>query len=52
VIVSGGTVNSPRLLQLSGVGSGSLLKSLGVEVRSRSAGGRRKTFATIVLSAS
>ncbi len=32
VIVSGGTVNSPRLLQLSGVGSGSLLKSLGVEV--------------------
>ena len=32
VIVCGGTVNSPRLLQLSGVGSGSLLKSLGVEV--------------------
>jgi choline dehydrogenase len=32
VIVSGGTINSPRLLQLSGVGSGSLLKSLGVEV--------------------
>jgi choline dehydrogenase len=32
VIVSGGTVNSPRLLQLSGVGSGSLLESLGVEV--------------------
>ena len=32
VIVSGGTLNSPRLLQLSGVGSGSLLKSLGVEV--------------------
>src|SRR5262249_49692481 len=32
VIVSGGTVNSPRLLQLSGVGSGSLLKSLGIEV--------------------
>src|SRR5262249_34079673 len=25
VIVSGGTVNSPRLLQLSGIGSGSLL---------------------------
>ena len=32
VIVCGGTVNSPRLLQLSGVGSASLLKSLGVEV--------------------
>src|SRR5215831_1618067 len=32
VIVSGGTINSPRLLQLSGVGNGSLLKSLGVEV--------------------
>ena len=32
VIVSGGTVNSPRLLQLSGVGSASLLNSLGVEV--------------------
>ena len=32
VIVSGGTVNSPRLLQLSGVGSASLLNSLGVDV--------------------
>ena len=32
VIVSGGTVNSPRLLQLSGVGPAGLLKSLGVEV--------------------
>src|SRR5262249_15156769 len=32
VIVSGGTVNSPRLLQLSGVGSGGLLRNLGVEV--------------------
>lgn len=32
VIVSGGTVNSARLLQLSGVGAGHLLKSLGVEV--------------------
>src|SRR5262249_59829497 len=32
VIVSGGTVNSPRLLQLSGVGNGSLPKTLGVEV--------------------
>ena len=32
VIVSGGTVNSPRLLQLSGVGPAGLLNSLGVEV--------------------
>jgi choline dehydrogenase len=32
VIVSGGTVNSPRLLQLSGVGSAALLKSLRVGV--------------------
>jgi choline dehydrogenase len=32
VIVSGGTVNSPRLLQLSGVGSASLLQGLGVPV--------------------
>jgi len=32
VIVCGGTVNSPRLLQLSGVGDPALLKSLGVEV--------------------
>jgi choline dehydrogenase len=51
VIVCGGTVNSPRLLQLSGVGSGSLLKSLGVEVVTicrRSA----KTSATIAPSAS
>jgi choline dehydrogenase len=32
VIVCGGTVNSPRLLQLSGVGNGELLRGLGVEV--------------------
>ena len=32
VIVCGGTVNSPRLLQLSGVGAAGLLRSLGVEV--------------------
>jgi choline dehydrogenase len=32
VIVSGGTVNSPRLLQLSGVGSASFLQGLGVPV--------------------
>src|SRR5205807_3994737 len=33
VILSGGTYNSPQLLQLSGVGSPELLQSLGIEVR-------------------
>src|SRR4029077_8771065 len=33
VILSGGTYNSPQLLQLSGVGSPELLQSLGGEVR-------------------
>src|SRR4029078_3719235 len=33
VILSGGTYNSPQLLQLSGVGSPDLLNSLGIEVR-------------------
>ena len=33
VILSGGTYNSPQLLQLSGVGSPDLLGSLGIEVR-------------------
>jgi choline dehydrogenase-like flavoprotein len=33
VILSGGTYNSPQLLQLSGVGSPDLLKSHGIEVR-------------------
>ncbi len=32
VILSGGAFNSPQLLQLSGVGPGSLLRSLGVDV--------------------
>ena len=32
VIVSGGAVNSPQLLQLSGIGDGAHLKSLGLEV--------------------
>ena len=32
VIVSGGSVNSPQLLQLSGVGPGALLQRLGMEV--------------------
>jgi choline dehydrogenase len=33
VIVSGGAVNSPQLLQVSGIGPGPLLRSLGIEVR-------------------
>jgi choline dehydrogenase len=33
VIVSGGAVNSPQLLQISGIGPPDLLKSIGVEVR-------------------
>lgn len=33
VIVSGGAINSPQLLQLSGIGPGPLLRSLGIEVR-------------------
>jgi choline dehydrogenase len=33
VILSGGTYNSPQVLQLSGVGSPELLGSLGIEVR-------------------
>src|SRR5260370_27998626 len=33
VIVAGGAYNSPQLLQLSGVGSLDLLRSLGIEVR-------------------
>jgi choline dehydrogenase len=33
VILAGGAYNSPQLLQLSGVGSPELLRSLGVEVR-------------------
>ncbi len=33
VILSGGTINSPQLLQLSGVGPSVLLKSLGIKIR-------------------
>src|SRR5260221_11440297 len=33
VILAGGSYNSPQLLQLSGVGSPDLLRSLGIEVR-------------------
>ena len=32
IILSGGAINSPQLLQLSGVGPASLLRSLGIEV--------------------
>jgi choline dehydrogenase-like flavoprotein len=32
IILSAGTVNSPKLLQLSGIGPASLLQSLGIEV--------------------
>ena len=32
VIISGGAINSPQLLQLSGIGPGALLQSLGIEV--------------------
>lgn len=33
VILSGGTINSPQLLQVSGIGAPDLLKSLGIEVK-------------------
>lgn len=32
VILSGGAINSPQLLQLSGIGPGALLQSLGIQV--------------------
>jgi choline dehydrogenase len=38
VILSGGAVNSPQLLQLSGIGPAALLQSLGVPVRHQLAG--------------
>jgi choline dehydrogenase len=38
LILSGGAVNSPQLLQLSGIGPASLLQSLGIEVRHQLAG--------------
>ena len=38
VIVSSGTINSPKLLQLSGIGPADLLQNLGVEVRHAIAG--------------
>lgn len=33
VVVSGGSINSPQLLELSGIGQPELLKSMGIEVR-------------------
>lgn len=38
VIVSGGAINSPQLLQVSGIGPGQLLQSLGIEVKHDLAG--------------
>ena len=38
VIISGGAVNSPQLLQISGIGPAAVLRSLGVEVRHDLAG--------------
>jgi choline dehydrogenase len=33
VLLCGGTINSPQILQLSGIGPGALLQSLGIEVK-------------------
>jgi choline dehydrogenase len=33
VLLCGGTINSPQILQLSGIGPGALLQGLGIEVR-------------------
>lgn len=38
IILSGGTYNSPQLLQLSGIGPGELLRERGIEVRHALAG--------------
>ena len=38
VIISGGAVNSPQLLQVSGIGPGALLQSLGIAPRHEMAG--------------
>ena len=38
VVLSGGTVNSPQLLQVSGIGPGTLLGQLGIEVQHELAG--------------
>jgi choline dehydrogenase-like flavoprotein len=38
IIVSGGSINSPQLLQISGIGPGALLRDIGVEVVHEMAG--------------
>lgn len=38
VILSAGTINSPQILQLSGIGPGELLQSLGIQVRKEISG--------------
>ena len=40
VVVSAGTINSPQLLELSGIGQPERLRDLGIEVRHRAAGCR------------
>jgi choline dehydrogenase-like flavoprotein len=42
VVVSAGTINSPQLLELSGIGQPERLRNLGIEVRPRTARRRRK----------
>ena len=44
VILCGGTVNSPHLLQISGIGPAAHLKSIGVAGRARFARGRRQSL--------
>ena len=38
VVISGGTINSPQLLELSGIGQPERLRNLGIEVRQASPG--------------
>ena len=42
VVVSAGTINSPQLLELSGIGQPERLRDLGIEVRQALAGRRRE----------
>ena len=42
VLLCGGAINSPQLLQLSGIGPGALLQSAGIDGGARSAGRRRE----------
>ena len=48
VIVCGGTVNSPHLLQISGIGPAGHLRAIGVRGGARIAGGRRQPAPTII----